>query len=76
MEKIMINISKDKLILMDGLLKDLIGIYTRLNGKESMIARYKAQRKLISIMLTDDNINAYIDSLKKRVEQETIFTSK
>ena len=66
-EKPQITISKNKLILLSKLIKDLKNEYKEQKGKEKMIYKLRTQRRLIETFFDEDYINTYIDSLKQRI---------
>lgn len=66
-EKPMITISKDKLILLSRLLKDMKETYRDVEGKELLVYKFQTQRRMVETFRDTENIDAYIDNLKERL---------
>jgi hypothetical protein len=66
-EKETIVISKDKLVLLSKLLKEMKDLYTGVEGKELLSHKFKSQRRIVETLFEDKSINDYIDNLKDRL---------
>ena len=59
-------ISKNKMVLLSKLLKDVKNSYKELDGKELMVYKFTTQRKFIETIMESESLDKFIDSLKNR----------
>ena len=72
MEKEMITFSKDKIVLLSKLMKEIKNVYAEQKGKELLIYKYRVQRKLLESMLDEKAINKYITTIKENLNKEEL----
>ena len=66
-EKENVVISKDKLVLLSKLLKEMKAVYKEMEGKELLVYKFQTQRRLVETFFEEKNIDDYIDNLKERL---------
>ncbi len=60
-------ISKDKLVLLSKLLKEMKAVYKEMEGKELLVYKFQTQRRIVETFFEERNIDDYIDNLKERL---------
>jgi len=71
MNKEMITISKDKLVLLSQLLKEVKNQCSEIQGKELTTYAYKSQRAIVETIL-NDAVDKTIDTLKRFQAKEQL----
>ena len=66
-EKELITISKDKLVLLSKLLKEMKALYKDVEGRELLVYKYQTQRRIVETFFEEKNVDEYIDNLKERL---------
>ncbi len=66
-DKVYICISKDKLVLLSKLLKDLKNEFVDTVGKEKQVYKLRVQRRIVETLFDDLHINKFIDGLKQKL---------
>jgi len=67
-----IEISKNKLVLLSKLLKDVKNLYKDVEGKELLRYKYKTQRKMVETIFDEEAIDTYIEKLKNTLYKHSI----
>ena len=67
-----IEISKNKLIVLSKLLKEMKNLYREDEGKELFTYKLKIQRRMVETMLEEENIDVYINKLRTAIHKKKL----
>lgn len=67
-----LDVSKDKLVVLSKLLKELKNLYREEDGKELMTYKLKVQRRMVETFFDVDAIDTYINKLRTAIHKKKL----